>query len=87
MSAAVHTRFDPATARPAPFCGLSSEIWRLLCTAYLKLAGWTIEGDWPSDLPKMVLIAAPHTSNWDGVNMLAAAGYYRVPLKWMERRN
>src|SRR5690606_17094143 len=53
---------------------------------YLKLAGWRMEGDWPRDLPKMVLIAAPHTSNWDGVNMLAAAGYYRIPLKWMGKR-
>jgi len=34
----------------------------------------------------MVLIAAPHTSNWDGINMLAAAGYYRVPLKWMGKK-
>ena len=30
-----------------------------------------------------MLVAAPHTSNWDGLNMLAAAGYYRVKLRWM----
>ena len=44
-----------------------------------------MRGDWPA-LPKLVLIAAPHTSNWDGVNMLAAAGYYRIPLRWMGKR-
>ena len=79
-------RFDPATARPAPFRGALSELWRALCTAYLSLAGWKMRGDWPGDLPKMVLIAAPHTSNWDGINMLAAAGFYRVALKWMGKK-
>jgi 1-acyl-sn-glycerol-3-phosphate acyltransferase len=34
-------------------------------------------------LDKAVLVAAPHTSNWDGLNMLAAAGHYRVKLRWM----
>jgi len=81
-----HVTFDPASARPAPFRGPLAEVWRLLCTAYLKLSGWRMRGDWPVHLPKMVLIAAPHTSNWDGINMLAAAGYYRVPLRWMGKK-
>jgi 1-acyl-sn-glycerol-3-phosphate acyltransferase len=86
MNAPLQTHFDPSSARPASYRGPLSEIWRWICAAYLKLAGWKIEGDWPRDMPKMVLIAAPHTSNWDGVNMLAAAGYYRVPLKWMGKK-
>ncbi len=86
MSDSQEIRFDPSTACPGAFRGPFSEIWRLLCTVYLKLAGWKIEGDWPRDMPKMVLIAAPHTSNWDGINMLAAAGFYRVPLKWMGKK-
>jgi len=32
----------------------------------LRVMRWRVEGDVP-DLPKMVLIAAPHTSNWDFV--------------------
>ena len=86
MSDPLHVRFDPSTARPAAFRGVLPELWRYCCAAYLNLAGWTMRGDWPRDIPKMVLIAAPHTSNWDGVNMLAAAGYYRVALKWMGKR-
>lgn len=73
---------DGSTARPAKFRGVGSEIVRWICTAYLKLTGWKISGDWPA-IDKMVLVAAPHTSNWDGLNMLAAAGYYRVKLRWM----
>lgn len=31
----------------------------------LRLAGWRIEGTLP-DIPKLVMIVAPHSSNWDG---------------------
>ncbi len=86
MSVARDHKFDPSTARPGAIRGVFSEAWRLLCTAYLALAGWEMRGDWPRDVPKMVLIAAPHTSNWDGINMLAAAGFYRVALKWMGKK-
>jgi len=74
--------FDGSTARPAPYRGLGSELLHWLGYGWLKLCGWKMRGDWP-DLPRMVLVAAPHTSNWDGINMLAAAGYYRVRLRWM----
>ena len=73
---------DGSTARPAPSRGLGTEIVRGISAAYLKLGGWRMHGDWPA-LDKAVLVAAPHTSNWDGLNMLAAAGYYRVKLRWM----
>lgn len=29
------------------------------------LTGWKIEGSFPNDLKKAVIVAAPHTSNWD----------------------
>lgn len=32
----------------------------------LRLGGWRMEGAFP-DLPRVVLIGAPHSSNWDGV--------------------
>lgn len=81
-----HARFDGATARPGAYRGVLSEIWRAVCAACLKISGWKIKGDWPRQFPKMVLMAAPHTSNWDGVNMLPAAGCYRIPLKWMGKK-
>ena len=77
---------DGATARPAPSRGLGAEVVRWLSTGYLTLAGWKMRGDWPA-LDKAVLVAAPHTSNWDGLNMLAAAGYYRVRLRWMGKKS
>ena len=38
---------------------------RRLCAWYLRRCGWRIEGTFP-DLPRLVLIAAPHSSWWDG---------------------
>ena len=49
-----------------------SSIARLL----LKIGGWTLVGDHPA-VPKAVIIAAPHTSNWDGIWGLIA----KVALK------
>jgi len=37
----------------------------------LRLGGWRMVGEWP-DVPKMVVIVAPHSSGWDGLWGLAA---------------
>jgi 1-acyl-sn-glycerol-3-phosphate acyltransferase len=39
---------------------------RGLADVGLRLAGWTFEGELP-ERSKMVIVAAPHTSNWDFV--------------------
>jgi len=39
---------------------------RALCRLALRVAGWKLDGELP-DLPRLVLIAAPHSSWWDGV--------------------
>ncbi|MCB9089512.1 MAG: lysophospholipid acyltransferase family protein [Calditrichae bacterium] len=44
----------------------------------LKLAGWRIAGEMP-DIPKAVVIVAPHTSNWDFPTGLMLA--WRLRLK------
>ena len=43
----------------------------------LALLGWRFEGHVP-DVPKMVLIVAPHTSNWDFIYTLCLAFIYRL---------
>ncbi|MGV6819677.1 MAG: 1-acyl-sn-glycerol-3-phosphate acyltransferase [Parvularcula sp.] len=81
-----HKHYSRASARPAPYRGVLPQLWHLWCLGFLKLTRWRIEGDWPRH-HKMVVVAAPHTSNWDGIYMLAAAGYYRAPLKWMGKKS
>ncbi|RNF83932.1 lysophospholipid acyltransferase family protein [Montanilutibacter psychrotolerans] len=44
---------------------------RWLARSMLRLGGWRMAGTFP-DLPKIVLIGAPHSSNWDGVWGFAA---------------
>lgn len=80
------TLLDPSSARAAPYRGLFLELVRWMCALYLRLTGWRMQGDWPK-IDKFVLVAAPHTSNLDGVNMLAAAAYYRVSLRWMGKKS
>jgi 1-acyl-sn-glycerol-3-phosphate acyltransferase len=50
--------------------------------ALLDAAGWTVEGTAP-DVKKFVLIAAPHTSNWDLVYALAAGAVIGISIHWM----
>lgn len=44
---------------------------RWLGRSILRLGGWRMEGAWP-DVPRAVVIAAPHSSNWDGLWGFAA---------------
>jgi 1-acyl-sn-glycerol-3-phosphate acyltransferase len=55
---------------------------RELAKAWLDLMGWTIEGSAP-EAKKYVLIAAPHTSNWDLAYALAGAAVLGIPIQWM----
>jgi len=59
-----------------------SVLLRWLAWGLMKTFGWRMEGH-PPDLPKYVLIAAPHTSNWDLAVMLTLAFNFRTPISWM----
>lgn len=49
---------------------------------FLKMLGWRVEGEIPS-IKKFVIIAAPHTSNWDFPITLAVAFALKVKIYWM----
>lgn len=53
---------------------------RLAALAF-RLAGWRTEGA-PPPSERFVIIAAPHTSNWDAVILLVAARIFGLPLAW-----
>ncbi|OYU27652.1 glycerol acyltransferase [Paucibacter aquatile] len=54
--------------------------------AFLKLRGWTLDGQLPAAHPKCVLIAAPHTSNWDLPYTLMVAFALRLNVYWMGKQ-
>jgi len=55
---------------------------RWLSLFLLKISGWHTSGKLP-DIPKFVLVAAPHTSNWDFPIMMFIAFKLRGKLYWM----
>ena len=54
-------------------------IMRWLSLVVLRLTGWTPSGKVPI-YRKYVLIAAPHTSNWDFLYILCFAFHFRIKL-------
>lgn len=56
-----------------------NSLLRLVSLAYMKFAGWHLEGDPPS-VQRYVMIAAPHTSNWDLPMTLAIVFAYRLKV-------
>ncbi len=44
----------------------------------LRLLGWNIYSRVPLDIPKAVIIMAPHTSNWDFILGRLACYWYRI---------
>jgi 1-acyl-sn-glycerol-3-phosphate acyltransferase len=55
---------------------------RWIGQTFLRVAGWKVVGDRPP-VDRYVIIAAPHTSNWDMPFMLAFAFVYDIPVRWM----
>jgi 1-acyl-sn-glycerol-3-phosphate acyltransferase len=54
---------------------------------FLKLLGWKLEGSLPTNAAKSVLIAAPHTSNWDLPYTLMVAFGLRLNVVWMGKQS
>lgn len=54
---------------------------RWIGRAYLQACGWEQEGPRPTP-ESFVLIAAPHTSNWDLPFTLAFSAVYDLPIRW-----
>lgn len=53
-----------------------------LASLALRLSGWRFEGELPRER-KYVCIGYPHTSNWDGLLMVAFATSLRLGARWM----
>ncbi|HEX2618645.1 MAG TPA: 1-acyl-sn-glycerol-3-phosphate acyltransferase [Phototrophicaceae bacterium] len=59
-----------------------SPILMRLAQGIVRLTGWRLYGQFP-DYEKAVIIAAPHTSNWDGFLMLLTAWSFGIKPIWM----
>ena len=52
--------------------------WKLI----MKIFGWKIDKDFPTDLKRCVLIAAPHTSNWDFLFAIATFRIMKIKIRF-----
>lgn len=73
-SAASADRYPPAMSK--------RPVRRLLARLFLAITGWKAEGARPEPA-RYVLIAAPHTSNWDFPYLIAFAALYGIRISWM----
>ena len=60
-----------------------SPLLKMFSILVLRLAGWTLVGQMPTNTPKSVVIAAPHTSNWDLPYTLMVAFALDLNIHWM----
>ena len=66
---------------------LVNTLLRWFSLAFLRLTGWRVEGALPPAGQKSVLIAAPHTSNWDLPYTLMVAFSLRLTPYWMGKKS
>tara|TARA_R110002073_G_scaffold9980_7_gene49369 strand:- start:2760 stop:3383 length:624 start_codon:yes stop_codon:yes gene_type:complete len=64
---------------PAPKCNAFAH-W--LGKTIIRISGWRVAGGVPNS-KSMLIIAAPHTSNWDLFFLLGAAYSFRLSIQWL----
>ncbi len=61
------------------------EVLSLVARLFLRLTGWKVTGETPH-YKKYILIAAPHTSNWDFIFMLCVVLSRKMDARWMGKQ-
>lgn len=57
-----------------------------LFASWYKMKGWKVGGTIPPGIKKCVVIAAPHTSNWDFVYALATYQILNLPINYLAKK-
>ena len=59
---------------------------RRLFVWLFKIQGWKIDANLPAGHEKCVVIAAPHTSNWDFLYSLAVFFKLKIPVRFLAKK-
>ncbi|MEZ4916678.1 MAG: hypothetical protein R2836_06795 [Chitinophagales bacterium] len=54
----------------------------MIAKLFLKLIGWKVQEVMPKGIDRCVMIASPHTSNWDFPIAKAAFVIMKIPLRF-----
>tara|TARA_B100001057_G_scaffold240041_1_gene240394 strand:+ start:952 stop:1557 length:606 start_codon:yes stop_codon:yes gene_type:complete len=71
---------------PERLRGKRSILLRKIARFGINISGWTIKGRVP-DEERIVLIAAPHTSNWDFILAMLAIFGLNIKLRWLGKHS
>lgn len=71
-----------SAAAPTSTPSIAVRLLRPIGKLWLWAGGWKVAGEMP-DLPKFIIVAAPHKTNWDLPNALAAGLHYGLRIHWM----
>lgn len=69
-------------ASPPEYSAILHWLGRLVMSVF----GWKVKGHRP-DAKKYIIVAAPHTSNWDLIFFLGAAFTLRIKVSWLGKKN
>ena len=69
MDKKINTKVVSRNQIPNKYWASRPKIVQILARLFLRLFGWKVEGMVPEmdDNQNIIIIAGPHTSNWDGV--------------------
>ena len=56
-------------------------MWKAIAKLIMKIGGWKVVYPVPEESDRCVMIAAPHTTNWDGFWVLVALLVLDIPFK------
>ena len=71
---------------PQRLRGSRSKILRIIARFGINISGWTIRGNVP-DEERIVIIAAPHTSNWDFILAMLAIFGLNIKVRWLGKHS
>ena len=71
---------------PERLRGRRSKILRKIARFGINISGWTIRGKVP-DEERIVIIAAPHTSNWDFILAMLAIFGLNIKVRWLGKHS
>lgn len=56
------------------------------CSRIFKVTGWKVDTNLPPEIKKCIIIAAPHTSNWDFWYTMASFAIYRLKIRFTVKK-
>jgi 1-acyl-sn-glycerol-3-phosphate acyltransferase len=63
-----------------------SSLSQFIAKSLMSIFGWRIEADIP-DVPKFVLVGAPHTSNWDFLLTMSTVFSLGIRISWLAKQS